>query len=163
MAHPNHRLIEALRIAAQRLRNGAYYAWGHHGGCNCGNLLQVITNLTKEEILTYAHSGTGEWSEIADAYCMLTGTPAYLMISKLEALGLTATDIHNLEYLEDKEVLNNLPGGFRWLKRNLREDVISYFESLADLLSVKLQRKPIDDVESLLKKINSDLPVGELV
>ena len=30
MAHPNFKLIEALRKAAQNLRNGADYAWGHH-------------------------------------------------------------------------------------------------------------------------------------
>ena len=138
MAHPNLSLIDALRTTAKRLRAGNYYAWGHHGGCNCGNLLQVITNLSKEEILNYAHSSTGEWSEIAEDYCNVTSVPAYLMISKLEALGLTATDIHNLEYLEDREVLNHLPGGFRWLKRNVREDVIIYFETFADMLEEKM-------------------------
>jgi len=53
-------------------------------------------------------------------------------------LGLTPTDIHNIEYLEDREVLNRLPGGFRWLKRNLREDVIAYFETMAAMLEEKL-------------------------
>jgi hypothetical protein len=96
MAYPNIRLIEALRNTAKKLSEGSYYAWGHHGACNCGTLLQVITSMTKEEILNYAHTGTGEWTEIAEDYCMITGAPAYLMISKLEALGLTIMDIHNL-------------------------------------------------------------------
>jgi hypothetical protein len=138
MAHPNIPLIEALCTTATRLREGNYYAWGHHGGCNCGNLLQVITDLSKEEILSYAHSSRGEWSEIAEDYCEVTSVPAYLMISKLEALSLTASDIHNLEYLEDREVLNHLPGGFRWLKRNVREDVIIYFETFAEMLEEKM-------------------------
>ena len=138
MAYPNVRLIEALRDTAKKLSEGSYYAWGHHGACNCGTLLQVITSMTKEEILSYAHTGTGEWTEIAEDYCMITGAPAYLMISKLEALGLTIMDIHNLEYLEDRKVLNHLPGGFRWLKRNVREDVIDYFETFASLLEDKL-------------------------
>ena len=138
MAYPNIPLIEALRNTAKKLSEGSYYAWGHHGACNCGTLLQVITSMTKEEILHYAHTGTGEWTEIAEDYCMVTGAPASLMISKLEALGLTVMDIHNLEYLEDREVLNHLPGGFRWLKRNVREDVIAYFESFANMLESAL-------------------------
>ncbi len=52
-------------------------------------------------------------------------------------LGLTPADIHNIEYLQDKEVLNALPGGFRWLKRNVREDVIVYFETFANVLEEK--------------------------
>lgn len=138
MAHPNLTLISALRQAANNLRNGASYAWGHHGSCNCGHLLQVVTNLSKEEILRYARTGLGEWTEIAEDYCGVSNTPAYLLISKLEGIGLTPTDIHNLEYLTDKEILKNLPGGFRWLKKNVREDAIVYFETYAQMLEDKL-------------------------
>lgn len=140
MAHPTRPLILALREAAQNLRNGAHYAWGHHGSCNCGHLLQVATRLSKEEIIRYAQTVSGEWTEIAEEFCGLTNAPAYLLVSKLETLGLTPTDIHNLEYLEDKTVLQNLPGGFRWLKRNVREDVILYFETFANLLEERLIR-----------------------
>jgi hypothetical protein len=59
-------------------------------------------------------------------------------MSKLEEAGLTAVDIHHIEYLSDREVLNYLPCGFRWLKRNIREDVILYFEAFANLLEEKL-------------------------
>lgn len=140
MAHPNLTLIGALRQAAQNLRNGAPYAWGNHGACNCGQVLQVVTHLSREEILHYAHTGIGEWTEIAAEYCGVTQVPAYLMISKLEAIGLTPTDIHCLEYLQDHEVLKQLPGGFRWLQKNVREDVIVYFETMADMLEEKLLR-----------------------
>jgi len=85
-----HILISSLSrhygSTAKRLSEGSYYAWGHHGACNCGSLLQVITSMTKEEILRYAHTGTGEWTEIAEEYCLITGAPVYLMLSKLEAL-----------------------------------------------------------------------------
>ena len=138
MAHPNLTLIGALRQAAANLRNGAPYAWGNHGSCNCGHVLQVVTHLSKEEILRHAHTGIGEWTEIAEEYCGVTAVPAYLMISKLEAIGLTPTDIHALEYLQDREVLEALPGGFRWLEKNKREDVIAYFEAMANLLEEKL-------------------------
>jgi hypothetical protein len=70
MAHPNLTLIGALRQAAANLQRGAYYAWGHHGSCNCGHLLQVITHFSKEEILQQAHTGIGEWTEIAESFAM---------------------------------------------------------------------------------------------
>lgn len=143
MANPNLVLIEALRNTANRLRSGSHYAWGNHGSCNCGNLLQVITHLSKEEILTYAQTGIGEWTELAEDYCGVTDAPVSLLLKKLQETGLTPTDIHHLEYLDDREVLNALPGGFRWLKRNQREDVILYFETFATLLEEKL----IDSIE----------------
>lgn len=138
MAYPNLTLIGALRQAANNLERGDLYAWGNHGACNCGHMLQVVTHLTKEEILRHAHTGIGEWTEIAEDYCGVTSAPAYLMISMLEAIGLTPTDIHCLEYLQDRTVLERLPGGFRWLQKNVRADVILYFRSFAQLLEDQL-------------------------
>jgi hypothetical protein len=138
MAIANFELIRALRETARRLENGADYAWGHHGTCNCGNLLQVITRLSKAEIMRFARTGVGDWTELAEDYCGVTNTAVDVLISELQNLGLTPTDIHNLEYLQDKLVLEKLPGGFRWLKRNVREDVIVYFQTLADVLEEKL-------------------------
>lgn len=140
MAFPTTALIDGLRTAAGELRGGAYYAWGHHGACNCGHLLQATTQLSKEEIVTYAHTGIGEWTELAEEACAVTGAPVSLLINKLGQLGLTPIDIHNIEYLEDREILNHLPGGFRWLKRNQRDDVILYFETMAQLLESKLNQ-----------------------
>ena len=141
MAKATLQLIDALRNAALNLSKGADYAWGHHGSCNCGHLLQVVTQLNKQEILRYAQTVSGEWSEISEEYCGITHTPAYLLISRLEKIGLTPSDIHNLEYLEDKTVLENLPGGFRWLSRNVREDVILYFETMAEMMEEELLKK----------------------
>ena len=138
MAKPTLELIAALRETAIRLRNGTYYAWGHHGACNCGNLVQVVTNFTKEEILRYAHSSIGEWTEITEDFCPVANAPLTLIIIRLEEIGLTPTDIHNIEYLGDMEVLRQLPGGFRWLKHNKKEDAIEYFETFANLLEEKL-------------------------
>ncbi|MEJ7913283.1 MAG: hypothetical protein WKF70_09020, partial [Chitinophagaceae bacterium] len=96
----------------------------------------------------------GEWTEIAEEYCGVTNAPAYLLVSKLEALGLTPTDIHCLEYLQDRKVLNALPGGFRWLQKNNREHVVLYFETFAQILEdqwlqtieipLPVERKTID-------------------
>ena len=148
MAYPNQTLIDALRKTATRLRYGAYYAWGHHGGCNCGNLLQVLTKLTKEEILQCAQEAHGEWTELATEYCETSNTPLSKIISELKSVGLTNTDIHNLEWLEDREVLEKLPGGFRWLRKNLREDTIIYFETFAALLESRLPEKAMSNTTS---------------
>jgi hypothetical protein len=151
MAHPNLALIGALRQAASGLENGAHYAWGHHGSCNCGHLLQVVTHLSKEEILRHAHTGIGEWTEIAESVCEVTQLPAHQMISRLQAIGLTPTDIHNLEYLQDREVLELLPGGFKWLKKNVREDVVLYFQTMASMLEEKLLASiDLPEVDSLV-------------
>jgi len=138
MAYPTTELIEGLRTAAASLRKGNPYSWGNHGSCNCGHLLQAVTELSPGEILRYAHTGVGEWTELATEYCGVTDAPVELLVSKLKAIGLTAVDIHQLEYLENRDVLKVLPGGFRWLKRNKREDVILYFEAFANLLERKL-------------------------
>lgn len=157
MAQANILLVEALRETAARLRNGAHYAWGNHGACNCGNLTQVVTKLSKEEILAYAHTGIGEWTELAEDYCGITNAPAGLLITKLQEIGLTPSDIHNLEYLEDKAVLQRLPGGFRWLQRNVREDVIVYFETFADLLEEQLADKITFTMQDLLPQQQPEL------
>ncbi len=141
MAYPNLTLIGALRQAAKNLEGGAPYAWGHHGACNCGHVLQVVTHLSKEEILRHAHTGLGEWTEIAEETCPVSSAPAYLLIAKLEAIGLTPTDIHCLEYLKDRTVLEQLPGGFRWLSKNVREDVVLYFRTFAGMLEDQLLQR----------------------
>ena len=138
MASANSFLINALRQTARRLASGSEYAWGNHGSCNCGNLLQVITALNRKEILRLAHTGIGEWTELAEDYCNVSNLPADQLISHLIEAGLTPSDIHNIEYLEDREILERLPGGFRWLKRNERADVILYLDVMANLLEEKL-------------------------
>lgn len=138
MAYPTIQLIHALRDTAQNLRNGAIYAWGHHGTCNCGNLAQTITDFSAGEILRTAQEGIGEWSELVNDYCPESDKPMDLLIDKLLQTGLSPSDLHHIEYLSDKEVLTRLPGGFRWLKRNNKEDVILYFETFAHMVEDKL-------------------------
>lgn len=150
MAKPTITLIESLRETARRLRSGAHYSWGHHGACNCGNLLQVLTRLDEKQILTYAHTAAGEWTELAEEYCSATNVPVNVVLSKLMEAGLTPTDIHHIEYLTDNDVLKKLPGGFRWLKRNVREDVIVYFETFANLLEEELLSAITISAEDLL-------------
>jgi hypothetical protein len=152
MANPNFELVSALRETAKRLREGNHYAWGNHGSCNCGNLLQVLTDLDSKKILQYSRSGTGEWTELAIDYCGITNAPVHLLMKKLQDAGLTPSDIHCIEYLEDKEVLQRLPGGFRWLKRNVREDVILYMETMAEILEEKLEKQVVINFQQLFSQ-----------
>lgn len=152
MANPSIELVAAFRETARRLRNGANYAWGNHGACNCGNLLQVLTPLNEGEILRYAHTAAGEWTELAEEFCSATNAPVNLVMMKLVQAGLTPVDIHHIEYLTDREVLERLPGGFRWLKKNVREDVIVYFETFADVMEEKLIRAVHIDMRELTQE-----------
>jgi len=154
MAQPNLELIEALRETAKRLHEGVHYAWGHHGSCNCGNLLQTVTDLSSREILQYSRTGSGEWTELAVEFCGVTDAPVDLLVHKLQKIGLTPSDIHCIEYLQDKQVLDRLPGGFRWLKRNIREDVVLYMETMASMLEEKL----IYLVDINVNRLMEDLP-----
>ena len=89
MAHPNIGVIGALRETARRLRAGNHYAWGNHGSCNCGNLLQVITQLESKEILQYSRSASGEWTELAIDFCPVSEAPVDLLINKLQPVSYT--------------------------------------------------------------------------
>ena len=158
MATPNILIINALRDTAKRLKDGAYYAWGHHGACNCGHLLQSVTQLSKEEILRYAHTGIGEWTELAEDYCTTTNAPVDLLLKKLAEIGFTPSDIHSIEYLTDRQVLDRLPGGFRWLSRNVREDVTVYMETFATLLEDRLLETI--HIQGLINEVNAEERVG---
>ena len=138
MALANQNLVVALRRAAKNLENGNHYEWGHHGSCNCGNLLQAATDLSKGEIIRYAQTGSGEWTELAQEYCENTLAPFEMLIEKLTELGLNHVDIHHIEYLSDAKVLQNLDGGYRYLERNQRQNVIDYFYAFADLMEMEL-------------------------
>jgi hypothetical protein len=150
MAFASHKLVNALKETAERLKNGNHYAWGNHGSCNCGNLLQVLTPLDSKDILKIAQTGIGEWTELADETCSITNLPVAELLGALQHAGLTPVDIHNIEYLEDKAVLKALPGGFRWLKRNKREDVIVYLETFASILEAELERKTSQTINGAL-------------
>lgn len=154
MAKASIELIAALREAASRLRKGARYSWGHHGACNCGHLLQSLTSWTAADILRYAHTGVGEWTELAVEYCGRSDVPLAMLFDILSKAGLNPVDIRHIEYLTDRDVLERLPGGFRWLKRNDRDDVVVYFETYAKILEEKLARSVNIDFTRLLTPLS---------
>lgn len=130
MATVSAELIEAFRKTILKLKNNAPYQWGHMGACNCGNLAQEITQLTKAEIHLYAMEKHGDWNEQLIDYCPTSGYPMDLMISKMLEAGLTLDELKHLERLSDPKILANIPIEERQqLKKNNKEHVILYLET----------------------------------
>ncbi len=139
MAHANAELINALRRTAEKLAKGATYQWGHMGSCNCGNLAQELTKLTKAEIHQFAMQGRGDWREQVEEFCPTSGLPMDLLIADLLNYGLTTSDLQNLERLSDKKVLDRIPVEKRYeLRHNVRADVVLYMNEWARLLEDEL-------------------------
>lgn len=139
MARPNPDLIAALRRTAQKLQKGAPYQWGHMGSCNCGNLAQELTSLTKAEIHEHALAvGRGDWNEQLNDHCPTSGLPMDLLILEMMNAGLTTDDLKHLEKLSDRRILERLPTEKRYLRHNFRDDVVLYLSTWANLLEDQL-------------------------
>jgi len=155
MARPKPELIQALRNAARKLAKSQQYQWGHMGSCNCGHLVQEITNLSKAEIHAYAmRTRGGDWSEQALDFCPTSGFLMDQVISYMLDAGMDVVDFKHLERLSDKEVLNRLPQEDRYLKHNVREDVVKYMNTWADLLEEKLADQiSLEDMQNYKDKV----------
>ncbi len=139
MAQPNLMLINALRGTARKIQKGAPYQWGHMGSCNCGNLAQEITQLTKAEIHQYAlANGRGDWNEQLNDYCPTSGLPMDMLMSEMLNAGLSTTDLKHLERLSDPTVLQRLPAEKRYPRHNFRDDVVLYINAWASMLEDEL-------------------------
>ncbi|HRE04355.1 MAG TPA: hypothetical protein PKX00_02030 [Opitutaceae bacterium] len=142
MPIPSFALVTILRETADRLESGDAYQWSHFGRCNCGHLVQTVTRLSPAEIHAVCSPELLEWSEIPDDYCAGTGLKLEYVLDRLRELGLSREDLRQVEDLSDSRVLRALPGGHRWLQRNRREDVVSYFRTWATLLEAEAPDAP---------------------
>jgi hypothetical protein len=139
MATANLPLLDALRRTARKLENGVAYQWGHMGSCNCGNLAQELTRLSKGEIHAFAMQGRGDWREQVEEFCPTSGLPMDLLIADLLNYGLTTSDLQHLERLSDPKVRKLIPFERRnQLEFNRRDDVVLYLKTWADLLEAEL-------------------------
>jgi hypothetical protein len=135
MARPNPELIAAIEKTIVKLSKGAPYQWGHMGACNCGNLAQELTKLSKAEIHYYAMQRYGDWNDQILEFCPTSGYPMDLMIQKMMDFGLTLQDLSHLERLSDPEILSKIPKENRdKLSKNSKEDVVLYMQNWAKLL-----------------------------
>ena len=156
MAKPNPQLISAIERTVLKLQTGVPYEWGHMGACNCGNLAQELTKLTKGEIHQYAMQRHGDWNEQLIDYCPTSGYPMDLMISKMIDAGLSIDDLAHLERLSDQTILRKIPKERRdKMNQNSREDVILYMQTWANLLREKwVENQEISDALCVEKKLN---------
>ncbi|MEZ4859911.1 MAG: hypothetical protein R3C14_01320 [Caldilineaceae bacterium] len=144
MAKSTPELIDALRATAARLADGAQYEWGHMGRCNCGHLVQTLTNMSSYEIVQSTDFVLGEWSEHARDYCEGTGHKMDDIFLTLQQVGFDYWDVIHLENLSDQRVLQRLQPQMRYPRRNCVTDVICYIETMADLLA---EEQAMADVE----------------
>jgi len=138
MPKNNPDLICALRETADRLESGANYEWGHMGRCNCGHLVQTITQLSDYEIVKTIDFQLDEWSEHAKDYCDRTGHKVDDLFLTLQNIGFDYQDVIHLENLSDRRVLKRLRGKRRHLRRNKVDDAILYMRTMASLLEETL-------------------------
>jgi hypothetical protein len=141
MARPNPELIDALRRTARKLAEGVPYQWGHMGGCNCGNLAQELTRMTRAQIHQYAMQRYGDWNEQVADYCDTSQLPFDVIINQMLEAGLSLEDLKHLEKLDDRAILHRLPLARRHLIHNRRDDVVTYLAEWANLLEEKLLEK----------------------
>jgi len=138
MAKISFDLIQALRKTAHKIAQSNTYQWGHMGLCNCGFLAQEITSLSKEDIHRRAMQRHGDWSEQLNDYCPTSGLPMDDLIDELVNFGFTLGELRHLERLSDPTVLQSLPLDKRYLRHNVKEDVVVYFNAWARLLEESL-------------------------
>lgn len=136
MALASPEVIAAIRQTSQNLKNNEAYQWGHMGACNCGHLARVVTPFTKAEIHQYAMATReGDWSEMVAEYCSVSNAPIDMVIAEMLNSGFTTTDLQNLEYLSDPQIIKAL--NKCTLNRNSRADLISYLDAWAIILENK--------------------------
>ena len=138
MSAPHPRLIDALRETADRLRSGSDYKWSNYGLCNCGHLAQTVTHLSPKEIHDAARQRAGDWGQQALEYCGQTGLEMDHIMEQLLGLGLTRTDIRDIERLSNPKVRRRMAGHASGVTHFARTDAIAYFEAWADLLEEQL-------------------------
>lgn len=125
-------LAIALRATAGRLATTPDYQWGHMGMCNCGHVAQSVTGLTRREIHEAALEREGDWERQAQDYCPTSGLLIDHILAAMMRLGMTRSDIRNLERLSDARVLQRM--GVTHLQFNRRDDVVRYMRAWADEL-----------------------------
>ena len=138
MATASRKLIDALRATASRVQTGVRYEWGHMAHCNCGHLIQTVTEQDGAEVAKVVQHHLLEWTEHARDYCPNSGHAVEDLFRALADIGFGRQDVVNLEKLSDPLVSNHI-GRDTHLKRNRREDLVIYLNALADVLEGQME------------------------
>lgn len=140
MARSSQFLIDTLRQVAENLETGADYNWGNATKCNCAHLVQCLSSGAAKTALTEIRPKLDEWTEFANDYCPHSGASTDKLLDTLYEHGLTNDDIHQVEYLTNRGVLEALPGGFRYLEHGNRRHVALYMRTWASLLELEFKK-----------------------
>lgn len=138
MAKATIKVLSALRNTADRIEKSASYQWGHMGSCNCGFLAQEITRLHRDEIHARALERHGDWNEQLNDYCPTSGLLIDDLISEMLAFGFDRDDLKHLERLSDPRILRALPPERRNLRHNVKDDVVCYLRTWANLIENRI-------------------------
>lgn len=138
MAERSFQVITALRNTADRIQKSTLYQWGHMGLCNCGFLVQEISQLNKDQIHARAMEKCGDWNEQLNDYCPTSGLLMDNLISSMLAFGFDSDDLKHLEKLDDPAILHALPHDERNLKHNVKSDVVKYLKTWASMIETDL-------------------------
>jgi hypothetical protein len=142
MARATPFLVEKLREAAANIENAGDYNWGHIGRCNCGHLVQCMTDFSAKEIFSMAQKNyVDEWTEFANDYCPSNGASVDQLMDTLISEGFELSDIHHLEYLSNPKVLKAIPGSPRSLEKGKPRNAALYMRTWAALLELELKEK----------------------
>jgi hypothetical protein len=108
------KLITSLRLSAKvLLGNRDLYCWEHVATCNCGILACALTNRSPAQI-NEAMAGLREetlmggdftWDAILKYHCPLTGFSDHEVFTALKEAGLSRADMHDLEFLDNPQVV----------------------------------------------------------
>jgi len=140
MARATTQLISKLREAAANIESGKDYNWGHIGRCNCGHLVQCMTDLSAKDIYAIAKDNyIDEWTEFANDYCPSNGASVDKITDILLTNGFELKDVHQLEYLSNPDVLKAIPGGPRQLQKGNARDAALYMRTWASILELELK------------------------
>jgi hypothetical protein len=143
MARSSQTLIDTLRQVAENLEAGADYNWGNATKCNCAHLVQCLAPNAATIALREIRPQLDEWTEFANDYCPHSGASTDQLLDILYDHGMTHEDIHQLEYLSNRRVLQALPGGFRYLEHGNRRHVALYMRTWASLLELDLKKRMV--------------------
>lgn len=138
MAKPSLQLIDALRKSARLIADDKdSYNWKAIGACNCGNLVQVVTNYDAKEISTFGIKKHGDWQSISHLYDKDSGYEIDNIITVLLNMGMELEDFAYLENLNNEEVISYI-GNDVYLTRDDADHAILYLNSWAEMLEEKL-------------------------
>ena len=131
-------LAGLIRVTAKRIDEGADYRWTHQGRCNCGHLAQTLTGLSGGEIHSIALHSEGEWVDHVEEFCEVSNKPVNELILEMLSHGLEIEELYALERLNLDLVLRHLPERRCSLDYRLREDVVTYMETWADVIEAEI-------------------------